>query len=398
MTERLFEKDPTLTACRAAVLSCVSAEDGFDVVLDRTVLFPEGGGQLCDKGTVNGVPALHVREQDGTVVHRLAEALTPGSEVEVLLDAEYRAENSRQHTGEHMLSFAFWKLFGAKNVGFHMNERVITIDLDRELTPEQFTAAEDHANREIRQDKPVEILYRQDNDLADLPMRKTTEKVSGLLRVVVIPDGDACTCCGTHVIRTGEVGLIKILKAERHRGGMRIEAACGERALQALRRDHEVVASLMGLLSTGEEDIVPAVERLKDDLRESGVKLGRTTARLMDYLAAETLAAGTEKNGVTVLCVPLEGGQQEAKQLMNRLLSGEGRLAAVLWPDGERLGYMTARSAGVKLSCREVSALINALFNGKGGGRDDLCQGSGKLTRDWKDLTGLLQESILKMI
>ena len=398
MTEKLFEKYPDMSFCDATVLSCTETEQGFEAVLDKTVLFPEGGGQLCDRGTVNGAEVLSVSESDGEIIHLLSEKVEPGSTVKVCLDEGYRLDNSQQHTGEHMLSFAFYKLFGAKNVGFHMNERAITIDLDTELTPEQVRMAENYANGEIWQDKSVDILYRMDDDLGDIPMRKVTEKVKGLLRVVVIPGGDACTCCGTHVSSTGKVGLIKVLKSERHRGGMRIEAACGRRALQALQSDRDVVSELMGILSTDESSIVQSVSNLKNDLRQSAMQLGRTGAKLMDYMAAEAAENAPEKNGVKVICAAAEVSPNEAKQLLTRLLGETGRIGAVIYPMEERIGYMVGRSEGVSLSCREVSSLINGIFNAKGGGRDELCQGSGKKTKDWKELTNMLSDSILRMI
>lgn len=398
MTEKLYERYPDMTSCEALVTDCREENGMYAAALDKTVLFPTGGGQLCDKGTTNGEEVMDVSETDGTVWHRLKKPLEPGSLVQVELDALYRMDNSQQHTGEHIMSFSFWKLFGAKNVGFHMNEEVITIDLDKELTHEQLMEAEDYANAEIWKDKPVDIIYRMENDLGDIPMRKVTEKAHGMLRVVVIPDGDACTCCGTHVKSTGAVGLIKIFKAERHRGGMRIECACGRRALLRLRRCHDTVAGLMTVLSTGEDELINSVKNLKSELKSAGMRLSSVSGRLMDYTAAEALADGAEKEGVKVVCVGGDFTPGEAKQLLTRLLGGENTLAFVCYPQGERLGYIAGRGKKVKFSCRQVSDLANALFNGKGGGRDELVQGAGKYTKDYKELVTVLRDSILRMI
>ena len=138
----------------------------------------------------------------------------------------------QQHCGEHILSYAFFKLFGANNVGFHMNERFVTIDLDKEVTLEEAFQAEDMANRHIWEDRPVTVSYLPHTEVNKLPMRKKNEKLTGILRVVAVQDGDVCTCCGTHPTSTGVVGLVKITKIEKHKGGTRVEFLCGRWALE----------------------------------------------------------------------------------------------------------------------------------------------------------------------
>ena len=158
MTRRLYETDPQLNSCRAEVTACISTEQGWLIELDQTVLFPEGGGQLCDRGTLDGVAVEYVFEEDGRVFHRCEKEFAVGQTVSVELDRGARLYHSQQHTGEHILSHAFWKLFGAKNIGFHSDERLITIDLDMELDREQCGQAERYANEQIWRNGKVNIL------------------------------------------------------------------------------------------------------------------------------------------------------------------------------------------------------------------------------------------------
>lgn len=398
MTERLYELQPNLDRCQAAVLACERAEQGWLIELDRTVLFPEGGGQLCDRGTVNGAEVSAVFEENGRVLHLCPAELPVGSVVSVELDRETRLLHSQQHTGEHILSHAFWVLYGAKNIGFHSDERIITIDLDQEFDREQCARAERYANEQIWRNGRVDIVYRTRDDLGDLNVRKVTEKVDGLLRIVVIEGGDVCTCCGTHVERTGSVGMIKIVSIQRHRGGTRLEAVCGSRALEDYSAKSDLAYRLSCTLSCGTDTMEDRIESLKAESRELSAKLRACSARLMDYAAAEALQNCGEVKGSKCVMVPLEGDAKEAKQLINRITADGSVMAGVFYADGERVGYLIGKTKDVTLSCREVAAIANGLLNGKGGGSDVFAQGSGKRTGDWRQLVEMIGDAVLRMM
>lgn len=398
MTERLYELQPELDCCRARVISCEKAEQGWLIELDKTVLFPEGGGQLCDRGTIDGDEVSAVFEENGRILHLCDTEFPVGKEVLVELDRAVRLYHSQQHTGEHILSHAFWKLFGAKNIGFHSSELIITIDLDQELDREQCAQAERYANEQIWRNSKVDILYRDREHMDDLDVRKVTDKADGLLRVVVIEGGDVCTCCGTHVERTGSVGMIKIVSYQRHRGGTRLEAVCGSRVLEDYTDKAELVYRLSCQLSCGADTMEERIESLKAESRELSAKLRSCGARLMDYTAAEALQNCGEGNGKKCVMVPLEGDAKEAKQLINRLTAEGEAIAGVFYADGDRVGYLISRTKGIKVSCREVAAIANGLLNGKGGGSDTFAQGSGKRTGDWRELVGMIQNAVLRML
>lgn len=398
MTERLYEIRPDLDRCQAEVLSCVQSEGGWLVELNRTVLFPAGGGQLCDRGTIDGHSVDSVVEESGKMLHLCAEGLSVGQSVEVALNRPLRLYHSQQHTGEHILSHAFWKLFGAKNIGFHSDEDIITIDLDMELDRDQCARAERYANEQIWANHKVDILYRRRDDMADLDVRKVTDKADGLLRVVVIEGGDVCTCCGTHVEYTGSVGMIKILSHQRHRGGTRLEAVCGSKALEDYAAKAELLYRLSCSLSCGGDSMEARIEQMKADGRDLGTRLGRCSARLMDYVAAEALHDCGEKAGKKCVMVPLEGDGKEAKQLLNRLTAEGEVMAGVFFADGDRVGYMISKTGSIRLSCKEVSAIVNGLFNGKGGGSETFAQGSGKRSGDWRELVSMTEQAVLRIL
>lgn len=398
MTQRLYEKQPELNSCKAKVLSSEKGEQGWLIELDQTVLFPEGGGQLCDRGTIDGVDVLSVFEENGRVFHLCGADIPTGRSVVVELDRAGRLYHSQQHTGEHILSHAFWKLYGAKNIGFHSDERLITIDLDQELDREQCACAERYANEQVWRNGRVDILYRDREHMGDLEVRKVTDKADGLLRVVVIEGGDVCTCCGTHVERTGSVGVIKIVSIQRHRGGTRLEAVCGSQALVDYGTKADLIYRLSCQLSCGADTMEERIDSLKAENRSLSARLGRCGARLMDYTAAEALQKCGETGGKKCVMVPLEGDAKEAKQLINRLTAEGPVIAGVFYADGERVGYLIAKTEGIPVSCREVAAIANGLLNGKGGGSDAFVQGSGKRTDDWRELVEMIGGAVLRML
>lgn len=373
MTKPLYELQPELDHCQAQVLCCTALEQGWRIELSQTILFPGGGGQLCDRGMIDDVPVRKVFEENGSIFHICEKGFREGQTVTVRLDRSLRLYHSQQHTGEHILSHAFWKLFGAKNIGFHSDERQITIDLDMELDRNQCAEAEWYANEQIWRDAKVDILYRKRDDMNDLEVRKVTGKAGGLLRVVAIEGGDVCTCCGTHVERTGNVGIIKITGYQRHRGGTRLEAMCGSQAL----RDY-----------CGKTDL----------LYKLSCELSCGTDRMEDRIAAQALESCCNTDGGACVMVSLEGDAKDARYLLNRLVDREDVLAGVFYQDGRRIGYMFARTGQIALSCRNVADIANGLFNGKGGGSDAFAQGSGNGENNWREMVETIRVAVTRMM
>ena len=386
MTERLFENDAYLWVCDAVVTACEPAKKGYVVELDRTVFFPEGGGQLSDRGKLGGAAVTHVAEEAGRIMHYCDKPLEVGSTVKAEVDGVVRLDHMQQHCGEHILSYAAWKLFGANNIGFHMSEGLVTIDLDKELTVDELAQVEDFANREIWLDKPISVSYVPHTDLDKYTMRKKNTKLTGTLRLVSVKDGDICTCCGTHPNRTGAVGIIHITSAEKHKQGRRISFLCGRWALEDVRRKNAVVRKAGQMLSVKIEQVPDAVARLQNEITALNVRVKEKTMALYDaqlpqFLStARVLADGSR----LVIVTPEECNATDAKLLLQKVTGMDNLLVGVFYEANGRVNYLFGHSANVNADCREYCQKANTIFNGRGGGKPDFAQGSGADVTDWQ--------------
>ena len=387
MTEKLFERDSNLKTCEATVLECEQAPQGYAVVLDRTVLFPEGGGQLSDTGTINDAAVKHVRETKEKIIHECAAEFPVGSKVTVQVNWTDRLDHMQQHCGEHILSYAFFKLFGANNVGFHMNERLVTIDLDKEVTLEEAFQAEDLANRHIWEDRPVTVSYLPHTELEHLPMRKKNEKLTGILRVVAVKDGDICTCCGTHPTSTGVVGLVKITKIEKHKGGTRVEFLCGRWALEAARKKMRHIQEAANMLSTKEEKVCEGIERLEDEIAELKEKLRAAVKQIQEAEIITILEeAPVNASGCKIAAAVKDGYEpKDAKTLFGKLTDVPKTVVAVIYHNGERVNYMFGLRDGAAGDRKAIIARANEIFGGRGGGKKESAQGGAPYADDWKE-------------
>lgn len=395
MTEKLYENDSLLQSCQATVVSCEKKEDHYEVILDRTVLFPEGGGQLSDQGWLDKVPVFYASEEGQDVRHWTREPLEPGKTVAVKLDWPVRLDRMQQHCGEHILSYAFWKTCGANNVGFHMNEDSVFIDLDQEIDEEKAKKAEWMANECLWANEPISLHYVDASELGNYPLRKKNEKLKGTVRLVDIKNGDICTCCGTHPPYTGMVGSIQIIRFVRHKGGSRIEFLCGNRALRAMHERNRILEDTSNFLSVKAEDVLPAVEKLHQEILDLRGKVREKTQELIRLQLPEKMAqAPVLPNGTKLLVLTLEGTAADGKSAMKLASAQLGVLAAVFTKEGDRLMYQFALSEGAEGDCRACCAKANELFGGRGGGRPQSAQGGGTAGADWEEKVKELVEGI----
>ena len=394
VTEKLYENNSLLKECQAKVLKCDKNAAGYEIVLDRTVIFPEGGGQLSDKGWLNETEINHASEKNGEIFHNCNEAFAVGSAVLVKLNWDVRLDHMQQHCGEHLLSYAFWKLFGVNNIGFHMNEQSVFIDLDKEVSPEEVIRAEDFVNVEIWENKLISVGYIASEDLPDWEMRKKNENLQGTLRIVSVEHGDCCTCCGTHPPATGMVGAIKIIGAARHRGGMRIEFVCGKRALLDARQKYEAISETNALLSVKPEEVPAAVRKLKEELSDVFALLKDRTVKLYQMRKAELLAnASVDDDGrKLVLVAEDECTAKEAKLFAQVLTDDEEKITAgIFYQVGTRINYIFMSNPG-GTDCKLLCQKVNQLLAGKGGGNESFAQGSANCTAEWRSIIYTLKE------
>jgi alanyl-tRNA synthetase len=375
MTTRLYYTDSRLRAFDAVVRTCDVVDGRPHVRLDRTAFFPASGGQPFDTGRMEGAAVVDVFEgEDGDVVHVLSAPLEPGATVHGEVDWPRRLDHMQQHSGQHILSAAFDRLFGVPTVSCHLGTDASTIDLSREVTAAETDAAEAEANRVVWENRAVGVRFVSGEDAARLRLRKDPTR-SGTLRIVEVEDFDASACGGTHVTETGVVGVIAVSGVERVKGASRVSFVCGGRALRSHRALREVVLGATRSLSVTAGDVPPAIERLLADARESS----RLVRRLQDDLSAfrgAELRAEAETigpcRGVLRLEPELDG--PALKALASAVVRGSGLVAAFAGR-GTPVPVVIARSTDVSIDAAACMRDLTAALGGRGGGTPALAQG-----------------------
>ena len=377
MAERIYETDSHARTCTARVLSCTEAPGGYDLIMDRTAFFPEAGGQPCDLGMIGAVRVLHVRQSGDEIIHRCDHALPMGQEVCLSIDWARRFDYMQQHTGEHLLSHAADRLFGAHNIGFHLAEAdYTTIDFDRPLSPEELQAAQCMANELIWRGLAVRAdFYDSAEALAELPLRKQTEGLAPPIRVVSIEDADMCTCCAPHCRHSGEVGMLLITDAVAYKGGTRVFFVCGGRALDYAVRAHGALDGLARRFSCKRAEVCAHVDKLFSDYAEARRSERALTDTLNEHLAA-ALRVNAEQIGGKRLMLELYNGVDAArlKPIAQAALEPKA-LCVLLSITGGKLAYAAASAEGFTPDAEEIIQAVNAATGGKGGGRNGLAQG-----------------------
>ena len=373
MTEKLYYQDSHLFTFEAAVLDCRKEKKGYSVVLDRTAFFPEGGGQLADTGVLGGVRVLDVHERGGEIRHCTDAPLEIGAHVEGIVDAGQRLCRMQNHSGEHILSGLVHNAYGFNNVGFHMGAECMIIDFSGELTWEQLTELETRANEVVRQNIPLHIWFPDANELQSLEYRSKLELTENV-RIVEIPGVDRCACCAPHVKRTGEVGIVKILDSQRHRGGVRVSVVCGLDALEDYRARQESVTEISRALSAKRGEVTRAVQRVLNEQQSMKERCDALSLALIRYMAE-----GEPETAGNILVFDATLGEIAQRELVNRLMEKAGGFAAVFCgsnEDGWR--YIVGSRC---LDLRAMSREINAAIQGRGGGTPQMIQGSARADR-----------------
>jgi alanyl-tRNA synthetase len=397
MTDRLYYTDPYSRDFDATVLRVDNpgdpgSPDGCaSVRLDRTIFYPTSGGQPCDTGTLGPHRVVDVFDgDDGDVTHVVDVSAGPeGAEVRELGDSVLqrgrrvhgsidwlrRFDHMQQHTGQHVLSAALDRVFGARTVAFHLGAGASTIDLARELTARELSVAEGEANRVVWEDRQVTIRFASAEEASRLPLRKESGR-TGTLRLVDVEDFDLSACGGTHVARTGEVGLIAIRAWERFKGGQRVEFHCGTRALGQFRALRDTTAATARLLSVPAGELPEAVERLQTDAKDQRRRLVDLQSDLARYRAEELAAAAEATVHGRLVLRTLDADAGTLKTLAAAVVP-RGGLIVVLVSTAQPALVVVARSPDIALASNRILARLTAKFGGRGGGKPDLAQGGG---------------------
>jgi alanyl-tRNA synthetase len=375
MTHRIYYTDALARAFTARVLACEPDAAGARVVLDRTAFYPTSGGQPCDTGTLNGARVTDVVDDDsGAITHVVAAPIAVGVEVAGEIDWPRRIDHMQQHTGQHILSAAFDRLFGVRTTSFHLGAETATIDLAREVTAGEIARAEAEANRIVWENRPVTVRFASDEEASRLPLRKEPVR-TGQLRLVEVEGFDLSACGGTHVPQTGVIGIIAVAAWERFKGATRLTFVCGERALRSHAALRDVVTAATRVVSVKPSELPETIERLQQELKAQG----RSIRKLQEEVAgsrARDLRAGAETiGGVRGVLRAEPGWDAGGLKLLAAEIVREPGMVAVLVGDGMPVPVVAARSADVGWDAGAFIKRAAAELGGRGGGRPELAQG-----------------------
>jgi alanyl-tRNA synthetase len=380
MTDRLYYRDPYLRTFDATVEKVEPRGDRWSVALDRTAFYPSTGGQPFDTGTLGGVRVVDVVDEDDGTISHLVDAtsdhnLTPGAVVHGEIDWARRFDHMQQHTGQHVLSAAILSVCRARTVSFHLGAAVSTIDLERELSPAELAAAETEANRVVWEDRPVTIRFVSSEEAAALPLRKEPAR-GGTLRLIEVEGFDLSACGGTHVARSGAIGIIAVASWERFKGGQRIEFLCGGRALGRWRSFRDTIASGVRLLSVLPEEIPATVERMQGDAREQKRAAAAVQTELAKFRARELADAAESIDGTAAVLRAVDADANGLKALATAVAAASHSVVVLVSTTRPAL-VVAARSSDAAVSAQQIIARLTGKFGGRGGGKPELAQAGG---------------------
>lgn len=372
-TKKLYYVNSHLSQFFGRVLCCQPCDRGFEVILDQTAFYPEGGGQAADTGTLGTVRVLDVRERAGAIVHLCDGPVTVGQTLEGTIDYNLRFGRMQQHSGEHIVSGLINRRWGFHNTGFHMGTESTTIDFDGVIPAEALPELERLANEAVWQDLEVRCSVPAPEVLPTIPYR-SKRALPWPVRIVEIPGYDICACCGTHVARTGEIGIIKLLSVIPFRGGVRMEMACGNRALDILNRAYDQNRQVSQAFSAQWQETGEAARKMNELLSQYKFRI---TALERQIFAAT--AAGYAGTGDVV---HFEEGLDNVavRELADAIAQVCGGTAAV-FSGSDDAGYAFCLVSRTE-DLRPLGKDLTRSLNGRGGGKPDCQQGRLQSTRE----------------
>ena len=365
-TTKLYYEDPFLQGFTAAVTSCEEGKSGYLVTLDRTAFYPEGGGQPYDTGVLGEAKVLEVHDKNGVITHLCNKPLAVGASVEGKIDWARRFDHMQQHSGEHICSGLICERFRCDNVGFHMGTDTVTIDFNADISWEELMEIEEAANRYICEDHPIDIRFYRGAELDKVEYR-SKKPLEGDVRIVSFPGADCCACCGTHVVRSGQVGLVKFLSVQKFRDGARIELLSGKRAHRYLSECWAQDVRIAQALSVKPNASFAGVERVLAELSA----LKQRCAKLEESVFAQTAAQYKGKGDVLLFEDEMSG--DSLRKLCDAVTNHCGGRCAVFAGADGAYKYAIGHAGG---ELRDFTKKMNAALSGRGGGKPNFVQGS----------------------
>ncbi len=369
----LYDENPYSKEFRAHVVACQYVEDHYETVLGQTLFFPEQGGQTCDRGRINDVEIYDVQIKDDIIYHYSHEPLTEGMEVRGVIDWCHRFNNMQQHTGEHIFTGLAHNRYGAENVGFHLSDNTVTLDLDIELTEDQLTSLEREANQVIAENRQVKCYY-PDPDILSAIEYRSKKAIEGPVRLVEIVGIDMCACCAPHVSTTGQVGIFKILSAVKYKGGVRVTFLCGLRAQEDYCKRMNILREAYQLLSCNEEALPGKIASLLEENKNIKYNL----AQLQASMLKKELEAYPEE-AADVIAFTEGQDIKSMRDCVNDLTKKHDGLCGIFSGNDEE-GYSFVIGSKSR-DCSAIAAGLRQLLGAKGGGSKLMAQGSVEASR-----------------
>ncbi len=393
-TERLYYNDSYTLNFDATVVEQTTYKQRPALILDRTYFYPEGGGQPPDTGQINGVPVIDVqtREADRAVLHILEQNLQD-PRVEGQIDAARRLDHMQHHSGQHVLSQALTQAANADTLSVHMSASTMTIDVDRaNISPDEWLAVEELANRIVLENRSVRAWFPDPQELAALSLRKLPD-VAGKVRIVDVGGFDITACGGTHVARTGEIGLIKVVKTERRADTTRLEFKCGARSLRDYRDKNDVVNRLVSDMTVGYWELPDAMQRLRDENKALQSELKAAREQLIEAEALALLPTASSYGAWRIITRAFEGRDVNQVRLLAQKLTAQPGTVALLGIAGDKAQLLFGRAEDVNLDMSKLLKVgLAALKSDRGGGRPNFAQGGG-VPASLDDVTAALRQA-----
>ena len=373
-TKKLYISDPYTWEFEARVIEVTEWDGHPAVVLEKTYFYPEGGGQPSDRGTLNGIPVTDVQEEDERVYHVLEKAWDSSPSAAGRVDGGRRFDHMQQHAGQHILSQVFVELFDGATKSFHLGEEVSTLEIAlKNITDEEIEAVEKRANAVVFSNLEIRSRLVDEKDIHTVPLRRPPQK-AGLLRVIEIADFDYSACGGTHPLRTGEIGPIKIIKWDRIRGNLRFEFLCGFRAVGDYIQKNRSIQQIANSLTISDREVVAAFSRLREDLKELKKEMKVLRTKLLEVEAEEFHAAS---KGPVIQELFKNREADEIRTLALSLIRKAPHVVLFGLEAGERGHLVFARSDEIDIDLRQLVPMVSPLIDGRGGGQPSLVQMAG---------------------
>jgi len=374
VTKRLYLEDPYRTEFDAKVIERLTHEQSPAVILDQTLFYPESGGQPADRGEIDGAEVIHVLEQDNKILHVLNSPIA-SDHVRGKIDWARRFDHMQQHTGQHILSQSFHELFEAETLAFHLGEATSVLEIDlRKVDEAEVEKVEKRANTIIKENRDIKSYFILDDKAHTIPLRRPPKK-RGQLRIVEVSDYDYSACGGTHLRRSGEVGLIKITRWERIRNNVRFEFLCGKRALEDYIHKSNALRRLSLLLTAHEQDTPGAVEKLMAELKTERKKRRRLQQKNLEYEAQDIIQ---KAEGRIIKAVFSGRGRDEVRVLALNIIRAAPFVVVYGLKDEKGAHLVLARSETIDLDLRELVPELSSILEGKGGGSGSLVEVAGQ--------------------